>query len=451
MSQYQHEYETTQLNSLLEDIIVWFDDTLYEEYHVIKAIEECANDIAQQIANRFKNLTLIQRVNETYFPTGWYIKSKLPKSNIDIERTVLTKIPTNHQILFSFQKMKSDIDMQNLKRPEEYSQEEIEQICKQVFEEDMKEDDPKIIISFQFMYEKVSDASVEILKALLSHEMRHVIDQYIVEIYNTMNSKQNSLFSDFKQNNIFDLNVDTKMYRELFDLFYYMSAEEQRARVQATWSMCQNIVQNKSFKTQLTASYNKVMQYRYGHNRKEMDDNFRIYIIAVIRMMPFKYVHKLSFFRKIINNLFVRQFSSTYKSLLIIGYFMFKHNYMYVSTSYGEKVVSDVREFFSEQNVRRKLYEPYSKDDEEYYIIVFKSVNKNYSKYQNIIYNTIGNNIKKLFRISRDGFSTADEYNKLGADNDLKLTDFEVGVINESFNLYQYTFERFLLGLESFY
>ena len=60
---------------------------------------------------------------------------------------------------------------------------------------------------------------------------------------------------------------------------------------------------------------------------------------------------------------------------------MFKHNYMYVSTSYGEKVVSDVREFFSEQNVRRKLSEPYSKDDEEYYIIVFKSVNKNYSKY----------------------------------------------------------------------
>lgn len=31
--------------------------------------------------------------------------------------------------------------------------------------------------------------------------------------------------------------------------------------------------------------------------------------------------------------------------------------------------------------MRRKLSEPYSKDDEEYYIIVFKSVNKNYSKY----------------------------------------------------------------------
>ena len=55
-------------------------------------------------------MTMIQRVNATYFDTDWYIESHI-ENNIRIEETFLTQQSTNHRIRFSFQKMRNDIDM----------------------------------------------------------------------------------------------------------------------------------------------------------------------------------------------------------------------------------------------------------------------------------------------------------------------------------------------------
>lgn len=196
-------------------------------------------------------MTLIQRVNETYFKTKWYIKSKINDA-VDVEESLLTKTPTNHQIMFSFQKMKDTIDLQNVSRKILYDYSQREALRKDVFRENLKEDNPKILISFQFIQKVIQNDGREILKAMMNHELRHVIDQYILETYNTLDSKKNSLNSDFKNNCIFDVTDD--MREEISRLFYYMSQEEQKARIQSTWSLCQNIKANKGLFIQLTAS-----------------------------------------------------------------------------------------------------------------------------------------------------------------------------------------------------
>lgn len=100
--EYKHEYISDELTDVLMTILgTDFCDTVYEEYHFIKAIEKCAHELSGIILNQYKRLTLIQRANATYFDSGWYLKSNFD-NNLRIEDTLLTKTPTNHQIRFSF-------------------------------------------------------------------------------------------------------------------------------------------------------------------------------------------------------------------------------------------------------------------------------------------------------------------------------------------------------------
>jgi hypothetical protein len=80
------------------------------------------------------------------------------------------------------------------------------------------------------------------LETMLGHELRHVVEQYVLEFQNTLLSVKNSLNSDFKDNNIFNLNTNSEEYKKLRNLMYCLSYEEQRARMQATWQMCQKAI-----------------------------------------------------------------------------------------------------------------------------------------------------------------------------------------------------------------
>jgi hypothetical protein len=111
-----------------------FCDTVYEEYHVIKAIEKCAYDLSTIVYNQYNELTLIQRVNETYFDTGWYISPHI-ENNAKIDDMFLTKTKTNHQIKFSFQKMRKNISMQTPLRTFHFSDTITEEMRKNVFTE----------------------------------------------------------------------------------------------------------------------------------------------------------------------------------------------------------------------------------------------------------------------------------------------------------------------------
>lgn len=178
---------------------------------------------------------------------------------------------------------------------------------------------------------------------------------------------------------------------------------------------------------------------------KQLDDNYRTEIVAALRAEPFKYVHQLSNFRMLINELFVSPFPNIHKELLVIGYYLNKHSYLLADTSNSDrKNKSEVRQFFSEQNVREKMILPYCNDDKRFYVLIDRSIERNYQKYQNVIYNTIGMNIEKLFKIRHDSSSVADDYEKMAADNDLCLSDYEVGLINEAYNSYQYTLKCYL-------
>ena len=152
--------------------------------------------------------------------------------------------------MFSFQRMRG-IDMQNLKRELERPFPDVEDIRKKIFKENLIEDNPKIIISFSFVQNVLTNKDYSVLIAMLNHELRHVADQYVLEFYNTITNRENSLFTDFKENNIFNLDKKLETYQTIFNILYYIT-EEQRARIQATYSVCQNIKKTPKLYSSMT-------------------------------------------------------------------------------------------------------------------------------------------------------------------------------------------------------
>lgn len=46
---YKHEYMTPEFSDMLNEVIVWYHETVCEEYHIIKVIEQCADEMTEQI------------------------------------------------------------------------------------------------------------------------------------------------------------------------------------------------------------------------------------------------------------------------------------------------------------------------------------------------------------------------------------------------------------------
>ncbi len=219
-----------------------------------------------------------------------------------------------------------------------------------------------------------------------------------------------------------------------------MSAEEQRAMMQATWNVCQEAIRNDAYRAQLTASYYNTMSLMYRNGLAAGDDNFRTEIISALRSNPLKYVHGLPEFRKAVNQMAMIMRPDIYKAYLILGYFLEKHGYIKNGND------ADVREFFSEKSVTERLGKSMDKNDMPYYEIVFRVVRMNYRRFENIIYNIVGSNIEKIFRYKSPEDNVVTQYSKMAADSDLKLKDYEVGLINESFNRYADSMKRWING-----
>ena len=128
----------------------------------------------------------------------------------------------------------------------------------------------------------------------------------------------------------------------------------------------------------------------------------------------------------------------TYKMLLIIGYFLEKHGYVKNGND------ASITRFFSRDNVKKKLDEQMSMEDKDFYNVVYKTIRINYRRYENIVYNVIGMNIEKIFQYKSPDDNTVANYSKMAADSDLRLKDYEVGLINEAFNLYADSKNRWL-------
>lgn len=339
--------------------------------------------------------------------------------------------------------MRSGIVMQNIARTVLYSDSEIEKFRKEIFEEDLKQNAPIILIQPAFIDNviRTGNDGKDILEAMTGHELRHVVEQYILELHNTLFSVKNSLNSDFKANNIFGLKTNTEEYSKLRSLIYCLSAEEQRGRIQAVYNLCKSVITDNAFYSQMTASYNKVMGLRYYHSVKELDKNFRTEIVCALRAEPFKYVHELNLFRRILHELIFFKRNDIREMLLIVGYFLYKHKYIRSKTSGLSG--RDLSEFFSFDNIKNLLNNP-SRDVDDYLKIIYNFIKKDYLKYENIVYNIIGMNIEKIFHYKSPTNNQIIRYQKMAADNDLKLKDSEVGLINESFNYFSINLERWL-------
>lgn len=302
-----------------------------------------------------------------------------------------------------------DYDMGNLSRSVLYSEQEAEQIRKKVFKEDkFKEDNPLIIINSVFVrfVLKQYDERIDIFEALIAHEMRHVVEQYILEDTNTMESDKNTLHKDYIMNNVFkdflynNVTNGKEVYEYSKDLSYCISEEEQRGRIQATWNLCKKVSKNNFFYAQLTSSYNATKSFSITNNdlKSLLKDNFRSKIIAVLRTYPFKYVHMLPKFTKLVLELrnSVRLYNKTKNCVLIIGYYLMKHNYI---RTVDKETLKKMRIFFCEENVKKKLKENVKSEEIEYYVIVQKTVFNIFRRYQNTIFNVVGLNIEEILRI----------------------------------------------------
>ena len=72
--------------------------------------------------------------------------------------------------------------------------------------------------------------------------------------------------------------------------------------------------------------------------RKKYEENYRKFIFSVLRMEPFSYLHRLKTFSNLINKFLFGNYGPVYKELLVLGYFMYKHNYLYI---YSENCKKD--------------------------------------------------------------------------------------------------------------
>lgn len=144
--------------------------------------------------------------------------------------------------------------------------------------------------------------------------------------------------------------------------------------------------------------------------------NFRMEIICTLRSAPFKYVHQLHMFRRIVNELFLIKKKENQEALKILGYYLHKHKYM-----------SETRDDFS--------------SDEDYISAVLRVIRNNYHRYENIIYNIVGQNIERIFGYNKSD-STLITFDKIVGSENLGLKDSEVGLINEAYLLYASSLSR---------
>ena len=178
---------------------------------------------------------------------------------------------------------------------------------------------------------------------------------------------------------------------------------------------------------------------------KGLNDNFRGYVIAALRTRPFRVTHLLHSFLKALNDLKVQSVQTNYKALLVWGYYMNRHGYLEKSERPSRK---DVSAFFSERNIRRKLSEPCSRDDKDYYFLVIRSIERNYARYENIVYNTVGMNIERLFDIHHGLSRVVDDYVRMSLSKDRRLSDDEMRLVFESWRRFVSERESFLSGTQ---
>ena len=50
-NKFQYEYESKEFSLMMIKFLCYSVNPIYEEYHVIKAIEHCAKDMSEQIIN----------------------------------------------------------------------------------------------------------------------------------------------------------------------------------------------------------------------------------------------------------------------------------------------------------------------------------------------------------------------------------------------------------------
>ena len=341
---FKHEYITDDFVDFLGTMLIYPSDSIFEEYHIIKAIEKCSKELTIVIPDEYERKVSLGKIDSTYIPTDWYIHSNF-QPNATIDDTFISKVSSNHRIMLSFQMMPG-IDMQNLTRWKFYSDKEMEELRQQVFKEELKDDNPVILINPNFISWVLKDKQKRtvLLTALISHELRHVCEQYVLEFDNII---KGSLNYDFKHNNPFQLNTKSETYIKLRNIIYYLSDEEQRARMQATSNVCKYAMENNATRSQLTASYYKTKELvlRYGIT-KQANKNLRMEIVSALKSEPLKFAHHLPEFRKAVNEITpIGHIKTIYKVLLLLGYFLEKHNYIKSGNT------KDVKQFFSKTSV----------------------------------------------------------------------------------------------------
>lgn len=325
---YRHEYISEELSAVTGYMLSLPCDGVYEEYHVVRTIERFAERMTTRVIASFRELDIIQRVNETWFDTDVYVRPGTV-SSASAADSVLTNEPTQHCVVYSFQKMLPGIDMQTLKRVV-HNERVADGVRRDGFREHFDTAGQVQIIISTGLMDAIVDTGQErdIVKCLLSHELRHIVEQYVLRERNTYDSRKNSMNDDFKNHNPFLADKNDTLYRQCAPMMLYLSGEEQRARVQQLWSLCQDVPADSVTKAQLTASYNWIQRMGIRERLKGLNDNFRGYVIAALRTRPFRVTHLLHSFLKALNDLKVQSVQTNYKALLVWGYYMNKHGYL---------------------------------------------------------------------------------------------------------------------------
>ena len=235
---YITEQENLERHKAIFDFFL-SDDMLFEAKHINDSIVQVAESLTIQLVRYLNHYKTTKHLNisEPIY-TGWNFTSKEDRNpqnyssvdEIPYEFMYLNDMNLYHPIMLYFN---PDVFIKN-KDAFAASSERIgyspQKKLSDAIKAKMKNDQMIIYINIE-QAEKIdlnNDDEVNVMTSIISHELLHCFESYILRYDDILKHAKNMLYKDFLDNTF---NLKKESYDYLSKLFYFMTPEEQRARL----------------------------------------------------------------------------------------------------------------------------------------------------------------------------------------------------------------------------
>ena len=407
---------------------------LYEEKHIITYLEEISTDITNQLIDYIDQF-LMGKVNPTEYTaifTNWCFTSKEDRlegnfNNVDEIPNFFVKTYNEklyHPIYFYLKNSESFVVQNTLATINSRVPIDKEKLTESI-KAYAKSEKIEILINLQNLgnYDLSTRTARYFISSVIAHELFHAFERFVIRYDDVLSHRKNLLYRDLFKNDL-KLNRDDLIFTER--LLYYMTPEEQRARLN----------QLDVFLRKFTEAPAPELWNRLNNNIRAFVNTYglksskrHIAICSVLKLQKIENITMLySFFKR--NNEFQND-SVSLDHCLIISYYLFEHNMLNIK-KYGLKPVV-VKEVLLKENLIAFRKNPnillkYKPELTKIIHATKDTVNNNFLSYENKIYKNINSHLDKLPIMGID-------QQMIDLEHNVELTKDELETIIEKLNI----------------